>query len=203
MKPYDILDAIGDVDEVYVMKAKEKRKSHKKLLITVSSLAACVIFLLIIPVVINSGNMNNTVSEPVYCSNPAIVVASNPEIDIAYENVWIYYVDGNEINREQEYLQLSPNEIFNVWKEKNGIGEEVELIKVNIDSNGKTTVSENDSSGVAMKEIGDYFIFNITISKNIENYYDQVERELLLESLKQTMTGYSIIEYDEYNLILQ
>ena len=50
---------------------------------------------------------------------------------------------------------------------------------------------------------GDHFVFNITISKNIENYYDKIDPELLLEALKQTMTGYIRLEFDEYHLFLE
>lgn len=71
-----------------------------------------------------------------------------------------------------------------------------------IDSNSKTAVSEFDGEGVVNHEVGNYHIYNL-IYKIIENYYDTIDRELLLESLKRTMTGYSGIEYDEYHLILE
>lgn len=88
-------------------------------------------------------------------------------------------------------------------KKKNGLGDDVELIRVIIDSNSKTAVSEFDGEGVVNHEVGNYHIYNLTITKSIENYYDTIDRELLLESLKRTMTGYSGIEYDEYHLILE
>lgn len=194
MKPHDIFDAIGNVDETCVMKAKEKKKSHKKLWITASSIAACLALIICLPIIFIS--MNNIGSDK---NNTAGPNDNNGEIAMEQDDVWIYYVDGDEINREMQYLPMDPEDIFNAWKEKNGIGDDVEFIRVKIDSNGKTT----EKNGVVEHQIGNYFVCNLTISKSIENYYDTIDKELLLDSLKQTMTGYSNIEYDEYNLILE
>ncbi len=121
--------------------------------------------------------------------------------EMVYEqdDVWIHYVVDNEIKKDKQHLPISPREIFDAWRMKNSIGDEVEFIKVKIDSNNKVT-SEN---GAVKNEIGDYFVYNITISRKIESYYDQSDKELLLESLKRTMTGYSNLNYNEYNLFLE
>ncbi len=194
MKPHDIFDTIGNVDETCVMKAKEKKKSHKKLWITASSIAACLALIICLPIIFIS--MNNMGSDK---NNTAGLNDNNGEIAMEQDNVWIYYVDGDEINRERQYLPMDPEDIFNAWKEKNGIGDDVEFIRVKIDSNGTTT----EKNSMVEHQIGDYFVYNLTISKSIENYYDTIAKELLLDSLEQTMTGYSNIEYDEYNLILE
>lgn len=193
MKPHDIFDVIGNVDETCVMKAKEKRKSYKKIWIATSSIAACLALIICLPIIFMSmNNMGNNA--------PAIPNDNQGgEMAVEEDNIWIYYVDGDEIGRERQYLPMSPENIFNAWKEKNGIGAEVEFIRVNIDSNGKTS----EKNGIVEHQIGDYFVYNLTISKGIENYYNTIDKDLLLNSLKQTMTGYSNIEYDEYNLILE
>ncbi len=193
MKPHDIFDAIGNVDETCVMKAKEKKKSHKKLWITASSIAACLALIICLPIIFMS--MNNMGNDAPANPNDN----QGGEMALEQDNVWIYYVDGDEISREQQYLPMSAEDVFIAWREKNGIGNEVEFIQVKIDSNGKTTVE----NGMAAHQIGDHFVYNLTISKSIENYYDTIDSELLLESLKKTMTGYSNLEYDEYNLILE
>lgn len=195
MKPHDIFDAIGNVDETCVMKAKEKKKFHKKLWITASSIAACLALIICLPIIFMS--MNNMGTDKNNTAGPND--GNNGEIAMEQDNVWIYYVDGDEIDREKQYLPMDPEDIFNAWKEKNGIDDDVEFIRVNIDSNGKTT----EKNGVVQHQIGNYFVYNLTISKSIENYYDTIDKELLLDSLEQTMTDYSNIEYDEYNLILE
>lgn len=194
MKSSDILDAIGKVDDECVKKAKEKKKSNKRIWITVGSLAACMVLIFMAPFIYIAFQGANS-AEPEGAGGQDLAVES--------EHVWIYYVDGEEINRTSQYLPLSAEQIFYAWREQNGIGDEVAFIKVRIDSNSKTTESEFDGEGVVEHEIGDYFVYNITISKRIEEYYHLIDSELLLDSLKQTMTGYSDLEYDEYNLILE
>lgn len=194
MKSSEILDAIGKVDDECVKKAREKKKSNKRIWITVGSLAACMVLLFMAPFIyIAFQGANSAAPEG----------AGGQDLAVESEYVWIYYVDGDEINRTSQYLPLSAEQIFYAWREQNNIGDEVAFIKVKIDSNSKTTESEFNGEGVVRHEIGDYFIFNITISKRIEEYYHLIDSELLLESLKQTMTGYSELEYDEYNLILE
>lgn len=207
MKPEDILEVIGNVDEAYVKKAKGKKKSHKRMWITIGSIAASVIVVCMLSIVING----------MLAEKNADKYLNDEEIVIACDDVWIYYVTDSEagdlnsydntisekINRQKEYLPLSPDEIFGAWKLKNKIGEDVKLIEVKIDSNSKTNQSEFEDEGVVKHEIGDYYVYNITISKSIENYYDTIESEILLDTLKRTMTGYSDIEFDEYNLTLQ
>lgn len=195
MKPDDILDAIGNVDDACVERAKKKSRSTKSVWITVGSLAACLVLVLCIPMIIIPSQGGESAA-------PNADGEGN-EMAIHWDDVWIYYVNGDEICRQREYLPVSPKEIFDVWKEKNSIGDDVEFIEVRIDSNSKTTDSKFNGDDVVMYEIGDYFVYNITVTKTIENYYDTINSELLLKSLKQTMIGYSDIQYDEYNLVLE
>lgn len=112
--------------------------------------------------------------------------------DLAPEaDAWIYYVEDGEICREQHFVKLHPADIFELWKEKNGIEAEVQLLNCELRSNATT------------EETVDYLILYLTVSKNLENYYGQTDEELLLDSLKQTMTGYSGLTYQEYHLILE
>lgn len=196
MKSTDILDAIGNVDDELIEKAKEIKKSYKAILLSMGALAACLLLIILAPYIKNiTGHdgikYDNTLSE------------QDTETAIVSDNVWIYYVDGSQIKSEQQFLQLSTEEIFYAWRDKNGLGEDVKYIRVKIDSNSTTTESEVNGSTIISHKLGDYFIFNITISKNIENYYDKVDSKLLLESLKKTMTKYSSLEYDEYHIYLE
>ncbi len=122
---------------------------------------------------------------------------------IEEDNVAVYYVTENGIESEEIFLPCTPKEVFSAWKTKNGIGDEVELIKTEIKDNSVTESSEENGSQVIHHTVGDYFILNITVSKNLENYYSSHGEELLCESLKKTMTGYNSIEFDEYYLYLE
>ena len=84
----------------------------------------------------------------------------------------------------------------------NNIGDEVKLLSVKIESNGITEESEYDGQGVATYHVGDTLTFNLTITKNIENYYSSSGKFLLLSSMKKTMYEASEIKYGEFNLIL-
>lgn len=122
---------------------------------------------------------------------------------ILKDNVTVYYVTENGIESEEIFLPCTPKDVFSAWKTKNGIGDEVELIKTEIKDNSVTESSEENGSQVITHTIGDYFILNITVSKNLESYYASQGEELLCESLKKTMTGYNGIEFDEYHLYLE
>ncbi len=120
-----------------------------------------------------------------------------PALAPAYKDVSIYYVNGAELACETEYLEADPQLVFASWKEKNGIGEDVLLLDCEIRSNATVNIKD----GMAEHVLGDYHRLYLTVSKNLETYYEAVDAELLLESLKQTMWEYSDVQ--EYHLILE
>lgn len=195
MRPDDILDAIGQVDDTCVQQARQKRNLWKTAGVTAGALAAC--FLAVFLLLPEGEDQPDQPSQPVHAETAI------GEAAILEENVWIYYVDGQTIAREERFLPCQPRDIFAAWKEKNRIGDEVELIRVHIDSNSTTTVREFEGMSLVEHKLGDYFILNLTVSANLEDYYDAVDPDLLLDSLQQTMSGYSSMEYDEYHLILE
>ena len=85
----------------------------------------------------------------------------------------------------------------------NNIGDEVKLLSVKIESNGITEESVIDGRGVATYHVGTDLTLNLTITKNIENYYSRTSKSLLLGSLERTMYQSSEIKYGELNLILE
>lgn len=192
MKPDDILDAMENIDDVLVKKAKEKTRSQKAVWLTVGSIAAGLALAFCVPYVffLLNGARN---------ADPG---RDGGEMAVGQDYVEIYYVDGDEIQCQEKWMRLSAEDIFNAWREKNGLGNEVKFIGVTICGDGKTTGWEFEGENVA-SEVGDYLVYTLTIAKSIENYYDTLDSGLLLESLKQTMTGYSGVEYDEYHLILE
>lgn len=94
-------------------------------------------------------------------------------------------------------LLSNPYAIFDYWKKKNNIGDDVKLIKCSITDNSKEEITESTATYTpATKRI-----VEITVSKDIENYYGNSE-ELLLYSLEKTFTS-SFNFCDEYQLIIK
>ena len=73
------------------------------------------------------------------------------------------------------------------------------MTEIRIENNGIESVD----SLVASYSAGDKFIMNVKITENIKQYYKVKSEKKLLDSLKQTLTGYLNIEIDEYNLIFE
>lgn len=94
-------------------------------------------------------------------------------------------------------LPSNPYAIFDRWRKENNIGDDVKLIKCSITDNSKEEITESTATYTpATKRI-----VEITVSKDIENYYGDSE-ELLLYSLEKTFTS-SFNFCDEYQLIIK
>lgn len=214
MKEEKIFDGLTNIREDIIERAegyefrkKPIRESKKinPLWVTVAVVAACFLLIFVSPFVYMMTRRTGS-SMPPGAEGPGNVQTGQnelptktPEISIATENVWIYYVEGGEILREQHFVKLQAADVFELWKEKNGIGGEVQLLHCEIRSNATT----EQVGEAVMQKLGDYHAFYLTVSKNLEAYYGQKDEALLLSSLEQTMTGYSGMEYQEYHLILE
>ena len=94
-------------------------------------------------------------------------------------------------------LPSNPYAIFDYWKKENNIGDDVKLIKCSITDNSKEEITESTATYTpATKRI-----VEITVSKDIENYYGDSE-ELLLHTLEETFKS-SFNFCDEYQLIIK
>lgn len=94
-------------------------------------------------------------------------------------------------------LSSDPYAIFDYWKKENNIGDDVKLIKCSITDNSKEELTESTAAYTpATKRI-----VEITVSKDIENYYGDSE-ELLLHTLEETFKS-SFNFCDEYQLIIK
>ena len=197
MKVEHLVDAIGNINDEYITEARKKNKKRNNSKI-IRIFAACVGLALILPVMIMGvselGGGKKTSNDSISNNNP------QNEMAVLYDNVNIYFVDDGEIQSESEYLACDPKEVFFMWKDKNGIGTEIVLLDCHIEDNSTTTEHED---GSVSHTVGDYYELHITVSKELENYYETIDKELLLESLEKTMTGYSGIEYDAYYLHLE
>lgn len=94
-------------------------------------------------------------------------------------------------------LSSDPYAIFNYWKKENNIGDDLKLIKCSITDNSKEEITESTAAYTpATKRI-----IEITVSKDIENYYDK-SKTLLLHTLEETFKS-SFNFCDEYQLIIK
>lgn len=197
MKREKISEAMGNISSRHIKEAAEftmEEKPHKIKTSWVkwaSVAAACMVL-----VVMATFAMQYIPTE--YNLNYSYVDANGRETYIADKNVWIYYVDKGEIERERVKLPCTAENVFITWKHLNTIGDEVELIEYKIVSNGNESTSEFEGQGVANYEPGDYFVLNITVTKNLQSYEGY---ELLIDSLEKSMSVYSNIDFDEINVL--
>ena len=98
MRADDLLDMIGEIDDVYLETAKEKTKRKKITWMSIGSLAACFLLVLFID----------------YLSK-----------DITRFSV--YYVDGAVLSDQVYEIHGGYEEMFFAWKKQNGIYENVVL----------------------------------------------------------------------------
>ncbi|MBQ1903317.1 MAG: hypothetical protein II168_03020, partial [Ruminococcus sp.] len=102
-------------------------------------------------------------------------------------DVTIYtYKDGDIKTEQAKAAELAPEQIFDAWKKCNGIGDEVKLTECDDET------IEDDCSCVSYK-------LRLTISAELENYYDRIPKEKLLETLEKTLR-YNKPALDDYKV---
>ena len=108
---------------------------------------------------------------------------------VTEETLWVYYVDNGELCSEPCTVRWLVMDVFEAWKDWNGIGEEVLLLDYE-------PWSEVTEQGEAMS-------MHVIVSKTLESYYDPMGEALLLESLKQTLSQYFGPHFTEYHFTLE
>lgn len=190
----NLLQAMGRIDPKLIADAApdvpQKKSTNKMWVKCASAVAACLVLVIAVTFI--------TQYIPTeYNLNYSYVGANGKEMYIADENVWIYYVDNGDIERERVKLPCTTENVFITWKHLNKISNDVKLIEYKIISNGNEITSEFEGKGVVEYEQGDYLILNITVSEKLKSYDNQTT---LIESLKDSMAGYSNIDFDEVNV---
>lgn len=150
MKPDDILDAIGAVDDVYVKKAKERKKSGAAVWITVSTIAACLVLFFLLPNIPNligysaadpgheganpatPGGVyqpDNVITEIVIIGNESRwSYASGEQIEPIVDFIGNVFATKPGVNGEFNFdAELQPDEFLIVLKDQNGIETEYRL----------------------------------------------------------------------------
>ena len=220
MKPEELSDYIGNIDEELIAGAKKKRRTSKRLFLIMGGVAACAAIAVTGVFLLSSQNTTVDTSIPVtggYMEKGAEISSgvttggANSEIphteesydtDIEIITSDIFYVKEGKIEKIPVGHEATPQAVLELWKKMNNIGDEVKLLSVKIESNGITEESEIDGQGVATYHVGADLTFNLTITKNIESYYSGTNKQLLLNSLERTMYEASEVKYGEFNLIL-
>ena len=237
MTKFDLFNSIGNVDDDLIDKAQQPKKCNKKAIITITSAAACAVVVCAAVLIVQNLNKNGNrdvhsgaVSAidtssvtPVHEELPAVRAGSEapvPErssgetgseaIEIAYEQIPVdmYKIRDGKLVHSQLVLDADPQKIFTVWKSENDIGNEVQLVNVRLEDNGTEEVSEFSGVAVATHTVGDHTTLTITVTSNLENYYEIEDyycfrsKELVLESLKKTMLSMCDPKPDDYQLIL-
>ncbi len=205
MNANDILDAIGEADDAAVKRAKQKKRRSFRYIPIAAGAAACLTLVLAIPVIRQELVPDRAEEEYHYLleSHEELVESMADMVEIAPEYMAfdIWYVDGDQLVSESREFDSTSENKFLAWKELNGIGEDVRFISVKVEDNGYDSYSDD---GMTVTHVGgDHHIYYLTVSKELEAYYDTTDKALLLDSLQKTMTGGSHLEYDEYHLILE
>ena len=227
MTKFDLFDSIGNVDDELIEKAKQPKKSSKKAFLAITSVAACAVFACAAVLTVQNMNKNNNVVidsgvstavvtnsvEPVDkessengvtggASSEALILEDSYEKALEEMPFEIYYVANGKMKQKTIVTDASPENLFNIWKKENQIGDEVRFISAKLSDNGTTEISEYSGVEVVAHKVGDHTVYTLTITKNLEQYYDSIEKEVLLDSLEKTMTGMCDPKPDEYQLIL-
>ena len=227
MTKFDLFDSIGNVDDELIEKAIEPKKSSKKAFLAITSVAACAVFACASVLIVQNMNKSNNVvvdsgassaigtssAKPVNEESHETGVAggSSSETPVLEDSVEkaleempfeIYYAANGKMKQKTIVTNASPENLFNIWRKENQIGDEVRFISAKLSDNGTTELSECSGVEVATHKVGDHTVYTLTITKNLEQYYDSIEKELLLDSLEKTMTGMCDPKPDEYQLIL-
>ena len=181
MRADDLLDMIGEIDDVYLETAKEKTKRRKITWVSIGSLAACFLLVLFIPL--------------------GFLHGMNQESDIDYlskdiTRFSVYYVDGAVLSDQVYEIHGGYEEMFFAWKKQNGIYENVVLKDIELQAKiQEGNTGSNDSAGVE-------YVLRITLSSSFSDYMEKDTAELWVESLKKTVASYTGVKISDIELIL-
>ena len=226
---FDLFDSIGNVDDELIEKAKQPKKNSKKAFLAIISVAACAVFACAAVLTVQNMNKNNNIVVYLGVSSAVVTNSVKPVDEKSLENgvtggsssevpvledsgettveemsFEIYYVVDGKIEHKTTKTSASAKAVFEVWKSENQIGEEVKLLNVDLEQSG-IEISEYEYSGVGIADhkSDGKTIYTLKVTKNIENYYVDTDRELLLETLKKTMTGMNEMQIYDYDIVLE
>ena len=189
MKKEQLYDGITNIREDIIEKADEyifpaeadggvsgKRKMIRRVpsvWLTLAVTAACLVLALGTPFVYMAvSRYGSDMPTGKECERYEAPVSSAPgdctgEEIVTEETLWVYYVDNGELCSEPCTVKWLVMDVFDAWKERNGIGEEVLLL----DYEPWSEIIEQ----------GEVMSMHVIVSKSLETYYEQTDETLLLE----------------------
>jgi hypothetical protein len=172
MTENDILDAIGDIDPAYLEEAQKKPVTQRSRWIRMGSIAACLVLFLVVPLGIHLYLLN---------------VNSYDYAPQSYQECDVYYLEDHAIVSVTAGVWGGDAEMFEVWKNKNGIDVQIDLKIVNV------SVSHNESA--------DGNTVYVTVPASMEAWFTNEDGVLRLEALKKTIASYRSITIDRLEMI--
>lgn len=194
MTALQFYEILGNIDEADVKAAEKPYRTNNRLRINYFVAAAACFVIIAIGV--------NLIGSNLLIPNPPNNESSDMGNAAEQKDVNIYYINGEELAYKTEYLECSPEIVFESWKNANNIGEDVKLIKVEIKSNGQESVNPTDSS-VEGYSVRNQFVMEVTLTQSIREYYSVKPEDELMESLRLTLTGYIYIDCDEFHVFYE
>jgi len=174
MKADDLLDAIGELDELYLEPLEEKPKRRKIVWSGIGSLAACLLLFLFLP----NGLLNRMAMQ-----NEADYVSKE------YTSLWVYYAEDGSLSSFRYEIHGGDAEMFAAWKNKNGIGADVLLKDIEL----WEAAPSNSETG---------YLLRVTLTASFSQYLEADADGLLRESLKRTVASYAGVMILDMELIL-
>ena len=213
MKAVELSGYIGEIDDELIINAKKSRPKYKNILLVIGSMAACItiagagifVFMNRKPEIYNGYTEKGTDTSSVITGGAVSEKPHTEEsVETAPEHITsdIYFIRDGKTEFKSIEHKATVQDLFYLWKNMNFIGDDVQFISVKIESDASVTESEIDGQGVATYHTGSHYVYNLTITKDIENYYSVYDRNLLLETLKKTMLDTVEMQIDGYKLIL-
>ncbi len=173
MKKYDLLDAIGNADDELVKSAKQKKHISTRLWATLSSVAACLVLLMIVSISLSFFNIGDSggdggLYETVYNGVFSVEDLNRPYKDIsvsASETAYVWKWNEKTVYEQYYMLELNGNEFL-------GQGREIDADNVG-ERLGKKTLSgtaehpEDFPKGTRYKMFEVYEIKNVSPNRMV------------------------------------
>ncbi|MBR2175620.1 MAG: hypothetical protein IJ861_01570 [Clostridia bacterium] len=160
MKPIDLLNSIGEVDDELIVNAKKNQKSCKKMIFFIAAAAACVVMTVSVTAVFKtavfrtdtesiinedtkapSGVLESFTGESTKADDDTKGIDESEfetgqatELhwpdDIEIKEVWLYLDDLGEVSDKLEYIELSDQSGLDQWEKENNIEDNTEYLCV-------------------------------------------------------------------------
>ena len=198
-----IIDGITNIDieliqKYWIYKHQFQRRRKRNFKWLISAVAACLILSICIPTVI------------IYTPVEYDLEYDSPHSNLAAwgkRNIWVYYTNGTDLDRERVRLPCSPYSRFVVWKHLNNIGDDVEYLGSNYKQTEEIEASDlerkYDFHLHSNKKAKKLYTKWISISKDIESYFSQHDKDTLMLSLVRTLTESDKIVYSDIYVIFE